>query len=274
MPRTSVRARVAAAHAAGHTVRESRTAQHASLILEAPMAGARPRGRPLGALQLMRDGVLTEAGKHYERVTGAPLVRPASWASTPFLVGNTQWISVTGQGRRKLSRFIRGREILTKWGKRWYSENPQEYIINVPVRQTIRRRNGTLYRQPPSTIPVEWTTKAHESDGNFHTQMLAFVHSKLPDHYTYVSIHEIEVLYDTPAKDWQISSKRVSIGADGRVSFETKLDQPLHAYDGRQSYTAKPHNIVDLAFRSGVQTGHDLAYVNTSIWLLAAYFMF
>ena len=114
---------VSRAVAAGHTVREVRTASRASLVL-APPGAPSGRGRPAGTIALMIAGRKTHAGEHYERETGQPLVRPADWLGAPFIVGNASWIRISGLGRRKLSSFVRGQERLTIWGKRWFREHP------------------------------------------------------------------------------------------------------------------------------------------------------
>ena len=201
----------------------------------------------------MKDGELTRAGRAYESASGIQLSPPAPWGGDPFLVGNNQWINVTGHGRKLLSSFIRGREKLTSWGRRWYKEHPEEYVVQVPVQISYRRRDGSTYKAPPSTLPISWHTNLHQQDNRWNGAMLEHIRSKLPDHYTTLSIYEIEVLYDQPPRDWTVSRKRVTIDADGRVRFEAAIDQPLRGYDGRQSFTPKPDNIIDQAFRSGEQ---------------------
>ena len=172
MPR-SERARVAALIAAPHRVRENRTASHSTLVLQG--AGGEDRrgpGRPRESIVLMKDGELTTAGRMYERLANIRLQAPPPWIGEPFLVGNNQWIRVDG-GRRLLSTFIRGKEKLTTWGKKWYRENPEEYIVHVPVRITYRRRDKSHYEAPESTLPIEWRTPLHqEHDNAFYSTML------------------------------------------------------------------------------------------------------
>ena len=175
MPRTTIKSRVTSL--LHQPVRESRTAAHVSLVLNEQGGGG--RGRPR-SIQLMVDGHLTDAGKIYERLKGTQLSTPVPFAGEPFLVGNNQWINVTGQGRKKLSTFIRGKERLTKWGRTWYRQNPEEYIVHAPLQITYKRKNGTLYEAPPETLPLEWRTNTHPENAAFYTEMLDCVQENCP----------------------------------------------------------------------------------------------
>ena len=59
-----------------HQVRENRTAQHVTLVLQEASDGPRVRGRPRGTIALMKDGELTRAGRAYQRVSGIQLQPP------------------------------------------------------------------------------------------------------------------------------------------------------------------------------------------------------
>ena len=89
-------------------------------------------------------------------------------------------------GRRwPLSLFIRDKEKLTTWGKKWYRENPEERIVHVPVRITYVRRDKSHYQAPESTLPIEWRTNLHPGrEKHFFSVMLDHIHEKLPDFYT------------------------------------------------------------------------------------------
>ena len=243
MPRSEA-ARVNTLLRGPHAIRENRTASFVTIVLqETSVDGPRGPGRPRNSIVLMKDGELTRAGRAYESASGIQLRPPAPWGGEPFLVGNNQWINVTGHGRKLLSSFIRGREKLTSWGRRWYKEHPEEYVVQVPVQISYRRRDGSTYKAAPSTLPISWHTNLHQQDNRWNGAMLEHIRSKLPDHYTTLSIYEIEVLYDQPPRDWTVSRKRVTIDADGRVRFEAAIDQPLRGYDGRQSYPkARQHH--------------------------------
>ena len=143
MPRSEER-RVQALLNGAWNRREVRTASHTSVVIEALVVGPRAPGRPRDSIVLMNDGELTRAGRIYERLTGERVQPPAAWSGEPYLVGNNQWINTvdgTARGRKLLSTFVRGKEKLTNWGKRWYRENPEEYIVHVPVRITYVRKD-------------------------------------------------------------------------------------------------------------------------------------
>ena len=108
MPR-SERARVQTLLNGPFRIRENRTSAHVTLVLETATGGPRARGRPKDTITLMTDGELSRAGRMYEAITQTELNRPAAWCGEPFLVGKNQWIDVTGQGRKKLSTFVRGK---------------------------------------------------------------------------------------------------------------------------------------------------------------------
>jgi hypothetical protein len=215
-----------------HAVEEKRTAAHTTLVLhEVTAAGPRGRGRPKNTIELMRDGELTVAGRAYQRITRIELARPPAWSGEPYLVGNAQWINTvegTTRGRKLLSTFVRGKETLTKLGKRWYKENPEEYIIHVPVQITYVRKDKSHYTAPPSTLPIEWRTNIHESENRAKGAMFEHIQSKLPDHYTTQSIYQMKVLYDVDPRDWQLTRKRVIIDPPrtSTLKSETKKSSP------------------------------------------------
>ena len=174
MPETVATRRVRNALAANHIVKELRTPRHTSLVLR-PAAGRIARGNPTGMV-LMKDGVVTAFGHAWERETGTELVQPVSWANEPFRVGNVNWIDIPGQGRRRLSSWVRGKEVLTAFGKRYYRETGGiEYIINVPVVVSIKGRNGKVIDRPESTIPIEWHGAPHQSHLDFVRNLKAVV---------------------------------------------------------------------------------------------------
>ena len=127
-------------------------------------------------------------------------------------------------------------------------------MVHVPVRITYVRRDKSHYTAPESTLPIEWRSNLHpQHDNNYYSTMLEHIHEKLPDLYTTQSIYQIEVLYHKPPQEWAISRKRVKVKPDGTVEFEAAIDQPLHSFDGRQTFCPRVENIVDSAFRSGEQ---------------------
>ena len=147
--------------------------------------------------------------------------------------GQDQWIRVDGGRKRLLSTFVRGKEKLTTWGKKWYRQNPEEYMVHVPVRITYVRRDKSHYTAPESTLPIERRSNLHpQHDNNYYSTILEHIHEKLPDFYTTQSIYQIEVLYHKPPQEWAISRKRVKVKPDGTVEFEAAVDQPLHSFDG------------------------------------------
>jgi len=157
MPR-SERARVNALLQGPHRIRENHTASYATLVLQG--AGGEDRRGRIAVAQaavLMQDGELTAAGRMYERLTQTQLRAPAPWIGEPFLVGNNQRIRVDGGRRRLLSTFVRDKEKLTTWGKKWYRENPEERIVHVPVRVTYVRRDKSHYQAPESTLAIPRT---------------------------------------------------------------------------------------------------------------------
>ena len=48
-------------------------------------------------------------------------------------------------------------------------------------------------------MPLEWTSNVHESDEHFYRGMLAYVHERLPEHYTRQSESEVEITRKTSA---------------------------------------------------------------------------
>ena len=251
----SAAARVRAAIDARHTIRELRTAKHTSLVMggDAPAPGRPARGRPVGTLVLMRNGQLTPAGREYERQTGAQLYKPSTWVGEPYRVGNVQYIDVSGSGPRKISSWVRNREVVTKFGLRYYAENPRTYIINVPVKRVIRLADGRLHELRESTIPVEWHDAPQRGHVDFTRKLMAHVRERLPEHYTTQSVHEIRVLYDRPLRDWTIDEKTVRVEG-GSADIDVELDMPLRAYDGRHSYGPMPEAVVNRAFERGVES--------------------
>jgi hypothetical protein len=179
---------------------------------------------------------------------------PETLESDPYYVGNVEWLNVNGT-RKKLSSWVRGEMQLTELGRAYYERYGVDYIIHVPVIEIYKRCNGTLWEAPESTIPVEWERAPGRDDPNFHKKMLAHVRAKLPQDFTTQSSHEVRVLYDKPPGEWAISSRVVRAGRfarDGEGDLvDVRLHMPLHAPDGRHSFTARPDNIVDTAHQPG-----------------------
>ena len=116
---------------------------------------------------------------------------PATLESDPYYVGNVQWLSVNGT-KKMLARWVRDEMKLTELGREYYSRYGVDYIIHVPVVTTEKRRNGTLWEAPESTIPIEWE-RAPQDEGapRFREQMVAHVRAKLPEDFTTLSIHSV-----------------------------------------------------------------------------------
>ena len=250
VPETVATRRVRDALAANHIVKELRTPRHTSLVLR-PNTGRPSRGNPTGVV-LMKDGVMTAFGRAWQRETGTDLVAPVSWVTEPFRVGNVNWIDIPGQGRRRLSSWVHGKEKLTALGRRYYRETGGiEYIINVPVIISIKGRDGRIFERPESTIPIEWHAAPHQSHPDFRRDMQAVITDKLPEHYTSQSIREIRVLYNKPLSEWTFDKKTVRV--DGNDAFMyVRLDMPMGNYDGRHSYMLLPEAITDKAFSVSV----------------------
>jgi hypothetical protein len=114
------------------------------------------------------------------------------------------------------------------------------------VVKTFKRRNGTLWEQPETTIPIEWERAPKEDAPHFREKMLAHVRAKLPEDFTTQSAHEVRILYDKPLSEWALSRREVKVEGR-RADVDVRLDMPLKAPDGRRSYTIRPESVVDAA---------------------------
>ena len=171
---------------------------------------------------------------------------PATLESDPYYVGNVQWLNVNGT-KKMLARWVRDEMKLTELGREYYSRYGVDYIIHVPVVTTYKRRNGTLWEAPESTIPIEWERAPQEEGApRFREQMIAHVRAKLPEDFTTLSIHSVRVLYNKDPKEWALSRREVRVEGR-RANVDVRLDMPLGSPDGRHSFTARPESVVDAA---------------------------
>ena len=75
--------------------------------------------------------------------------------SDPYYVWDVQWVNLHGT-RKKLAVWVCSEMKLTELGRTLYKSQGTSYIIHVPVKRIIKRRNGTLWEAPESTVLVEW----------------------------------------------------------------------------------------------------------------------
>ena len=140
------------AYAANSRPTLSTTAKASSLVL--PIAG-KPRGTAL-----MTNGVLTQSGKHYERISGTSLLHDNGFRGRPY-TSATQERVMTHKGTwTRLGTMKDGVYTPTPMGLRYYKEHPTSYIVQVPIHVLGRNAKGGQYERDTHT-PVEVDVDLH-----------------------------------------------------------------------------------------------------------------
>ena len=102
------------------------------------------------------NGNLTQAGVHWERLTGRNLNLGGFKAQKPIRKGNTETIKLRNGERAITRRYdtVKQEWKFTKTGKAFYKTLARHYVVSLPVKLRGVRKDGTSYTQEGMHIPI------------------------------------------------------------------------------------------------------------------------
>ena len=211
------------------------------------------------------DGQLTHAGTYWERRSGQKL-EPDGFdlQQTPVRVGNTETVLLRS-GKRVITRTwdeAGGDYKFTKAGNAFYRNLRRNYAIEIPVRVTGARDDGTPYSYK-SSMPIErlGLTKKTLPLNLTHAQRLAKIKAMVEDELRLGTLYEHSREKSTfdPDGAWSIHEETVATDPDaGRAGAQVVLDRGLgvlrsdllfsddiclEAYERREEKTCVPRQI-------------------------------